>query len=153
MRICEQMIILKEGEGDPQDDLEFWKWALSVIRRYGADGMSSEESEDDFSGQRYERKYRVKVMVWRRRVDDLLKIIDDSRRGDNLIFSRRGFTGVTRNRPEYGDSDWPRSGRDAVAELPYVFYDEDWFSEIAPDIRQAMLYVTDEEFKWLRVFT
>lgn len=146
------MVKLKEGEGDPQADLEFWRWALKVIRRYGAEGMSSDESSDDFTGERYKKVYRVKIMVWRHRIEDLLKIIEDARHGDNMLFAHRGSTGVQRTRPDYEDLNWPESRRDPVAELPYVFYNEDWFSEVATDIRQSVLHVSSEEFRWLRSF-
>ena len=67
------MIELKEGEGDPHKDLHFWRWALKVIKRYEAGGMSSDESDNEaVAGQA--PVYRVKVMVWRRRIDDLLKV-------------------------------------------------------------------------------
>lgn len=150
MRICEQMILLKAGEGDLQGDLEFWRWALTVIQRYGHEGMSSEESGDDYQGKEYRRIYRVKIMVWRRRIDDLLKLIDDARHGDSMLFSLRGSTGVQRLRPDYLDPNWPRTRRDPVQELPYLFYDEDWFQEVDVDIRLAMLHVSSEEFRWLR---
>lgn len=58
------MVLLKEGEGDPQQDLQFWKWVLKVIRKYGAEGMSSDESDDNHNGLRYEKVYHVKIMVW-----------------------------------------------------------------------------------------
>ena len=114
--------------------------------------LSSEESGDDYTGDKYRRIYRVKIMVWRRRIEDLLRIIDGARHGDNLLFSLRGFTGVDRIRPDYSDPDWPRSRRSPMEELPYVLYDEDWFEEVDIDIRMATLHVSAEEFKWLRSF-
>lgn len=143
------MIELKEGEGDPDDDLKLWKWALEVLCRLKADGMSSDESGGENLG--FDRVYRVKIMVWRRRMDDLLQFIDRGRR-DRGIFSLRGSTGETRLRSQHDVTDWPNSSRDPIPYLPYVFYEEEWFNKVDSERRQATLHVSREEFQWFRVY-
>lgn len=115
------MVELKADQGDPHDDLEFWKWALEVIRRLGAEGMSSDETANELNSG-HDHIYRVKIMVWRRRMEDVLKIIDGSRHAGNGIFSLCGSTGLhrTRSSPEEPNA-WPRSRRPPLESLPYVF--------------------------------
>lgn len=144
------MIQLKEGEGDPDKDLHFWKWALEVIKRLKAEGMSSDESGGENLG--VERVYRVKIVVWRRRMEDILELVDRGRR-DRGIFSLCGSTGVTRLRCPAGSTDWPKSTRDVAESLPYIFYDEDWFTSVGTAARQATLHVSREEFKWFRLYS
>lgn len=145
------MVHLKGGEGDPDGDLRFWKWSLDVIQRLKADGMSSDESggEDQIG----ERIYRVKIMVWRRRIEDLIQHIDRGRR-DVGIYSLRGSTGCKRLRAPPGPypQDWPETSRNPLESLPYVFYDEDWFQRVSADVRQASLHVTREEFEWFQMY-
>ena len=147
------MIEMKAGEGNPHGDLHLWNWVLSVIQRYGVDSMSSEESEPDYlvKGQ---TAFRVKIVVWRRRIDDLLQTIDGARHDDPTLFSMRGSRGGLRIRPDYKNpkKDWPKSKRDPVKFLPYYFYDEEWFKEIDPEICQATLHTTAEEFDWFTHF-
>jgi hypothetical protein len=96
--------------------------------------------------------FRVKIMVWRRYMEDLLHQIDEVRHSDTGIFSLRGSTGVKRIRPEYGSKDWPRSYREPPQNLPYSLFNSNWFHQVEPAIRQATLHVTPEEFTWLKTF-
>lgn len=147
------MVELKEDQGDPHADLEFWKWALTVIERLGAEGMSSDESCGEETAT-HERIYRVKIMVWRRRMEDVLKIIDECRHGSNGIFSLRGSTGLKRIRPPTDEPQtWPRSKRPAGEHLPFVFYDEHWFNEVDVGVRVSTLHVTQEEFRWAQLYS
>lgn len=147
------MVELKDGQHDPHDDLAFWRWALKVIERLGADGMSSDESCVD-QNVTNDRTYRVKIVVWRKRMEDFLKIIDECRYAGNGIFSLRGSTGSRRIRPPADVPEtWPRSKRPPVECLPYVFYNEDWFSEVDENVRMTTLHVTEEEFQWAQLYS
>lgn len=84
-RICTAMVELKEGQGDPHNDLDFWKWAMDVISRLGAEGMSSDESCDEDS-RTHERIYKVSISVWCKHMEDVLKIVDDCRHDQNGVF-------------------------------------------------------------------
>lgn len=146
------MVQLKEEQCDPHNDLEFWRWALEVIGRLGAEGTSSDESCDESNTR--ERVYKVSIMVWRKRMEDVLKIVDDCRHDQNGIFSLRGSTGLKRIRPPVEEpASWPRSKRPALEHLSYVFYDEKWFSEIDGNVRMATLHVTEEEFRWAQLYS
>lgn len=144
------MIKLKDDEGDPHEDLELWKWALEVIERLAADGMSSDESGGEESGvSQQDQLYQVKIMVWRRRMEDVLKLIDDCRHSENGIFSLRGYTGLKRKRPPTNaPGNWPVSHRPAMEQLPVVFYDEDWFKAVDINVRMTTLNVSAEQFRW-----
>lgn len=147
------MIKLKSDEGDPHQDLRFWEWALTVIQRLQAEGMSSDESADD-AVHPGAQIYRVKIMIWRRRMEDILQIIDQARHSKNGIYSLSGSTGLTRTRPPVNvPADWPQSTRNPVEALPYIFYDQTWFHRESPDVRAAVLHVTAEEFQWAQVFS
>lgn len=146
------MVQLKDEAGDPHNDLEFWKWALEVIQRLGAEGMSSDESSDE-SGPGRNRIYRVRIMVWRKRMEDVLKMVDECRQAENGIFSLRGSTGLTRSRsPPDEPTTWPRSCRPPLEHLPYVFYDEKWFGDVDVNVRMATLHVSAEEFRWAQLY-
>lgn len=149
------MVKLKEDEGDPHNDLEFWQWALKVIQRLGAEGMSSDESVDELNTPRgQDRLYRVRIMVWRKRVEEFLKAIDECRQAENGIFSLRGSMGLKRTRPPNDEpAAWPRSSRPPVECLPFVFYDERWFNEVDANVRMATLHVTAEEFRWAQIYS
>lgn len=146
---------LHENQGNTADDLKFWKWALKIIQRYGAGGMSSDES--DSGAQQLNGPnvvYRVKILAWRKRIDDLLDTINGTRHAGTAIFSLQGSTGIKRSRPSSDQSSgsWPESRRPPKRYLPYCFYDEDWFNEVAPEVRQATLHCTAEEFIWIQSF-
>lgn len=113
--------------------------------------MSSDKSdcEESVAGQKV---FRVKIMVWRRRMEELLNQIDDLRHSDAGLFTQRGSTGIKRLRPDYGNPEWPRSERGPGQYLPYSLYDSDWFSQVAPEVRQTTLHVSAKEFAWLQTW-
>jgi len=147
------MVELKDASKDQDQDLLFWKWALEVICRLGTEGMSSDESKGGHQTGT-ETVCRVKIMVWRRHMDDLLQYIDRARRADTGIFTLRGSTGLRHIRPPLSNipEGWPVSSRDAVECLPYIFYSEDWFQSAGEDARQAVLHVSQDEFEWFQLF-
>jgi hypothetical protein len=150
------MVKLLEDEGDPDKDLQFWRFALQVIQRLGMDGMSSDESggEEQYGADKI---YRVKIMVWRRRMEDILTNVDQARRNGCGLFSLRGAPGIKRIRPPVPGSqdhqDWPSTNRDPLPRLPFIFYDDNWFSQVTPEVRQTTLHVSAEEFAWFSMYS
>jgi len=144
-----------EKKTDTEVDLKFWRWALSVLTKYGPYGMSSDESDSatkPVNGP--DSVYRVKAMVWRRRIEDLLEIVDGVRHSNSPLFSLQGSTGIKRVRPNYNilPAQWPQSNRDPPKGLPYSFYHDPWFNMIDPKTRQRMIGATSENFKWHKGF-
>jgi len=136
--------MLKGVEKDEKGDLAVWKWLLELMKCYGADGMSSEES----SIEGMETIYRVKILVWRRNIEEYLKMIDGQRMqvGQDL-FHTSGKTPTPRIRSQ----DSPKSERDPAVGLPAALYEEGWLEELDEDYRQTTLCVSREQFKFLKI--
>lgn len=149
------MIDLGEQQQMNEDGLQYWQWALKIIKRYGHEGMSSDESDSAIqTPNKPDSVYRVKAMPWRRRIEDLLGIIDGVRHNDAGIFSLQGSTGIQRTRPNYDNlpERWPQTSRRVPKRLPFSFYHEPWFNEIDIKVRQANVQSTGEQIKWLKGF-
>jgi hypothetical protein len=133
-----------------EQDLRIWTMAKNVITRLGEGGMSSEESceEDD------KVVYRVKIMVWRRRMEELLRLVDRQRRIDPTIYTPRGSKGVERIRIPEGtlEEDWQwRTRRIHQEDLPEVLYDPDWLQVILGQRAAITIRVSREEFDYFNV--
>ncbi|PIL30395.1 hypothetical protein GSI_07581 [Ganoderma sinense ZZ0214-1] len=61
--------------GDSESDVAVWRFLEKVLDLLGPDGMSSEDTCDDLP----ETVFRVKVLEWRRPMDDHMAIIDNER--------------------------------------------------------------------------
>jgi hypothetical protein len=141
--------LLKEDCTRPADH-RFWTWALSILKRYGADSMSSEESGVDDRLGRRGTILRVKIMPWRRQIENLIEVIESTKQTDRRLFCNRGPPPMDRIRPDHNSlpSNWPRTSRAPVENLPFVFYDEKWFNSVSPEVRRTTLHATSEEFNW-----
>lgn len=104
--------------------------------------MSSEES-DDFHDLK--AVYRVKILPWRRNISSELAIIDQERRAEMAGFSTKGSIPIVHIRDDVN----PVSIRKPVTQLPRVFYDDKWFDQSRPSIREKSLSVSKEQFEWL----
>ena len=72
--------------GNPESDVAVWRFLEKVLDLLGPDGMSSEDTCDGLP----ETVFRVKVLEWRRPMDDHMEIIDNQRVLDRDLFSRQG---------------------------------------------------------------
>jgi hypothetical protein len=126
---------------DPNGDLRSWKWLKNLIETLGVDGMSSDESDVENE----QPVFRVKVLPWRRDVQQYWKIIDGCRFTDSGIFSPRGSKGVQRIRGVWG----PSSTRDPAKGLPRSFYDDSWFGQKDDSYRRLTLNFSNDPFEWL----
>lgn len=141
--MVERVIELKAASGDLDGDLKVWKWLGELLKWYGQDGMSSE----DTSVEGEETVYRVKILLWRRDIEKYLNIIDRQRIVDNDIYTNRGSKPAKRIRSR----DNPISTRAPVPELPRSLYEDIWFTEVDDDYRQLTLSVSQEQFDWLNI--
>ena len=59
--------MIRTAEGD----LHIWQWLENLIEYLGSNGMSSEDTDIGI-----DRKYRVKILLWRHNMDQYLELID-----------------------------------------------------------------------------
>ena len=59
--------MIRTAEGD----LHIWQWLENLIEYLGSNGMSSEDTDIGIN-----RKYCIKILLWRRNMDQYLKLID-----------------------------------------------------------------------------
>lgn len=141
MQILERVIEVKAADNDKDKDLGIWRWLMKVLARYGSDGMSSDETETDGS----EIVYRVKMLIWRRNVDEYIDMIDNERTLAKEIFSGSGAKPTPRTR----SAGNPISTHHAPKGLPIALLDPDWLEEVNGDYRQLMLSVSKDDFPWI----
>jgi len=135
--------VVKASEKDRDGDLGVWKWLLELLQRYGSDGMSSDDTD---TGDSIGTTYRVKILLWRRNVDEYVQMINDERKMLADVFSASGAKPVTRVRsPENTKSD-----RGPPTELPTALFDPDWLEEVDEDYRKITLTVSEEDFPWIQ---
>ena len=127
-----------------QPSCEAYKWLQKVIQTYGVDGMSSEESDND--GDDIIPTLRVKVMPWRRSIDNELEIIDKQRKKVEA-FHNQGSRPMKRERRHAGDV---QSTRPPVPDLPRSFYRREWLASLGEDELVA-LGISEEDFPWLNI--
>lgn len=105
--------------------------------------MSSEDTDIGIS-----KKYRVKVLAWRRDMDDYLDLIDRQR----LKGVGYGPAGSTPNmRLRYGKR--VESTREAVYALPESLYNQEWLESTDQGYRELTLSVSRKEFEWLSFYS
>jgi hypothetical protein len=140
-------IIIGEKKETREKDIATWEWLKDVVERLGEAGMSSEESEMETNAEGMEVVvFRVRVLVWRRWIEEELAAIDRSR-----AYAKTGWGRGTRP-GERRRSEWnPSSDRDAVPGLPRVFYNPDWLGERTSEYTENVLRVSKEDFRWLRL--
>jgi len=133
-------------------DFKIWMFAKDLIQRLGEGGMSSEESceEED------KVVFRVKLMLWRRRMEKVLRLIDRQWRLDPTIYTQRGFKGADRMRIPEGtlEEDWRWKTRRIHQDgLPEVLYDPDWLQNITGQRAVISLNVSRDEFQYFELLT
>jgi len=85
------VITVKAADNDKDGDLYIWQWLLGLLQQYGSDGMSSDETDTDASGT----TYRIKILVWRRNVDEYVQMIDNEKKLSADIFPGSGAKPTT----------------------------------------------------------
>ncbi|KAL4064026.1 hypothetical protein J3A83DRAFT_4191425 [Scleroderma citrinum] len=126
----QQLSYLRIEQGDAEGVV--WKWLSNMVMKLGADGMSSEESdEEDLTPM-----FHIKRMPWRWELSHELHIID-SQLTDNMSLG-----------PKYAkhirDLSSPLSSHKAVKGLPKSFYDTDWLTH-QPGI------TSNSPFPWMNI--
>ena len=121
-------------------DLHVWEWLLELLRCFGSDGMSL----DDTDTSNIRTIYRVKILVWRRNVDKYVQMIDDLRKSSEGIFSASGAKPINRVR----STGHPQLDSQPPADLPVALFDPDWLEEVDKDYCQITLSISGEDFHW-----
>ena len=137
----ERVIKVKASNNDQDGDLRVWKWLHDLLLRYQADGMSSDDTDTDGTGT----IYQVKILVWRRNIDQYVQMIDDERRWLANIFSGLGAKRITRVQSPRN----PKSNCQPPGELPVTIFDAGWLEEVDDDYRQITLEVSEDYFPWI----
>src|ERR1700742_2246146 len=109
--------------------------------------MSSEDSSEE-DGQ---ITYRMKIVVWHRRMEAILRLIDRQRKLDPTIYTPRGAKAVKRIRIPEGtpEADWQWKSRRIHQEgLPEVLYDPAWLQNVVGKHGFLALQVSREEFEY-----
>jgi hypothetical protein len=135
-----------------EEDLRVWTLARNIITRLEAGGMSSEDSCEEAG----EVVYRVKIVVWRRRLEAILRLIDRQRKLDPTLYTTRGSKGARRVRVPEGtlEEDWQWKSRRIHQEgLPEVLYDPDWLQNVLGERAVFSLEVSREEFEYFDIDT
>lgn len=123
------------------DDVHIWQWLETLLKKLGANGMSSEDTDIGI-----DREYRVKLLLWRREMDDYLDMIDAQRyQGTGAGHAPAGSKPIRRLRYQRT----PPSTRDVPKKLPEALYDEKWLASADKDYREVTLSVSRENFEWL----
>ena len=120
-----------------RDDHHIWEWLERLLLHLTPNGMSSEETEISI-----DKKFRVKILVWRRSMDDYLELIDQQHLNGSG-FSVVGSTPIRRLR--YGrttQSNWP-----APTGLPEILYDPDWLELTDERYCKVTLSVLRDKFE------
>ena len=128
--------MIRTAEGD----LHIWQWLENLIEYLGSNGMSSEDTDISI-----DRKYRVKILLWRRNMDQYLKLIDKQRYGPDSGFAPAGSKPIQRVR----NLPTPPSTRAAPTGLPETLYDQRWLASTDTNYREITLSVSRENFQWL----
>ncbi|KAL4064086.1 hypothetical protein V8B97DRAFT_1920239 [Scleroderma yunnanense] len=129
-KVKSKLSYLRIEQGDAEGVV--WKWLSNMVMKLGADGMSSEESdEEDLTPM-----FHIKRMPWRWELSHELHIID-SQLTDNMSLG-----------PKYAkhirDLSSPLSSHKAVKGLPKSFYDTDWLTH-QPGI------TSNSPFPWMNI--
>ena len=101
--------------------------------------MSSEETEIGIN-----KKFRIKILVWCRSMDNYLELIDWQRLNGSG-FSVVGSTPI--RCLQYGRTT--QSNRPAPTGLLEILYDPDWLESTDEGYREVTLSVSRDKFKWL----
>lgn len=125
------------------DDTHIWEWLGRLLQKLTANGMSSDDTDVGIS-----KKFRVKVLIWRRDMDDYLDLIDRQRM-EGAGYAPGGSTPNTRLR--YGKR--AESTRNAPTELPESLYDQGWLESTDEGYRELTLSVSREEFEWVSFYS
>lgn len=133
---------MKEAEHAP--DLPAWRWLHDVITALGVEGMSSEESDIEDS---IHTVYRTKWMEWRRDLSAALRIVDEERYKDKLIYHSRGSKPAHRQRLNRFS---PLSTHPAVPNLAQAFYDDEWWASLDEEA-QLEIDPSGEDFQWVDI--
>jgi hypothetical protein len=144
VKVVELLIKVKRASKDPGStkELEALEWIHKVLRHLKADGMSSEETDNEGVTV----VYRVKVMPWRRQgVVDVMEIIDNHKGAQSLVWTPCGQKPAKRIRNNLTSYV---SARRHVSSLPRALYDAEWLGKPSNSVT---VNVSKEDFQWMQV--
>lgn len=108
--------------------------------------MSSDESDTETNVHGIEVPvYRVKILAWRRSMEEELALIDQCRKYATMNWTRGSRPGERRRHPDNAESS-----RQAVKGLPESLYDAEWLNRRSKQYKEETLLVSKEEFRWLK---
>ena len=122
-----------------QDDRHIWEWLECLLLHLTPNGMSSEDTEVGIN-----KKFHVKILVWRHSMDDYLEVIDQQRLNKSG-FSAVGSTPIRRLR--YGRTT--HSNHPAPTGLLETLYDPEWLELTDEGYHEVTLSVSRDKFEWL----
>ena len=122
-----------------QDDRHIWEWLERLLLHLTPNGMSSEDTEVGI-----DKKFHVKILVWRRSMDDYLEVIDRQRLNESG-FSAVGSTPIRR----LGYGRTTHSNHPSPTGLPETLYDPEWLESTDEGYREVTLSVSRDKFEWL----
>ena len=122
-----------------QDDRHIWEWLEHLLLHLTPNGMSSEDTEVGI-----DKKFHIKILVWRRSMDDYLEVIDWQCLNKSG-FSAVGSTPIRRLR--YGRTT--HSNCPTPTGLPETLYDPEWLESTDEGYCEVTLLVSRDKFEWL----
>jgi hypothetical protein len=134
------MIRIKEE--DRALDLGIGQWLESLVIGLGEEGMSSDESDTD--EQTGTEVFYANKIIWRKNVEGEMDMIDEQRKNDKELFSRKGSRPTRRLRP----SNAKESRRDPPTGLFRAMYKKEWL-EKHKDKRS--LDIRKGNFDWMKI--
>ena len=114
------------------DDLQIWQWLEKLLQWLTVDGMSSEDTDVGI-----DRKYHVKILLWRREMDEYLNLIDNQWHHD-AGYSQAGSKPIRRLRHLH---TLPLT-RNPPKGLPETLYDQRWLADADSDYQEVNLNIS-----------
>ena len=102
-----------------------WSFILSLLLMLSDEGMSSDESDEGEDGS---NRYRCRTLPWRRKVDNIMELIDSATAKNGSLFRKKGPSPSLRVRPAL-DGEGHVSKRDPPKEYPLVLIDKTWLEK------------------------
>jgi hypothetical protein len=154
MRLCDAKHVWAPTDTERRK----WKRMLKIVKTLGKEGMSSDES--DIEERTNRPVYRVRVMLWRRDLDNLMDAIDNARFKPGSGYSKKGSKPTPRIRDDRRLA-WSHdvhamaagiklSSRDPVYSLPRDYYNDRWFKSMSKEFVDDVLCLPRERHNWVR---
>ena len=115
-----------------------------MLTRYGMDGTSSDESEVE--NEEMEPVFCIHALPWRsKNVNNLIRIVDKETVNLRRVMPSQGGRTLRHVQPQ---QNIKASSRKVPSNLPWSFYDNDWFRGIG-EIEQELIEASEEQWEWV----